>query len=70
MADDIVIEDRPSWDDRKRLLEIWQPHAPLPDIGLREGIFDALLAVADWGYLRRVQEEHPEFEWDAYSNPT
>lgn len=43
---------KPEWDDRKDLLEIWQTYAPLPDIGLREGIYDALLAVADWGYER------------------
>ena len=50
--------DIPSWDDRKDLLELWQQHAPLPDVGLREGgIFDALLAVATWGYRRRVNEE-------------
>jgi len=48
---------RPSWDDRKTLLEVWQEHAPLPDIGLRDGIFQALLAVADWGYIASKKDE-------------
>jgi len=52
------IQDRPSWDDRKDLLDLWQKYAPLPDVGLREGgIFNALIAIADWGYMRRVEEE-------------
>lgn len=46
----------PSWDDRKELLDIWQEHAPLPDIGLRDGIFDALIAVAIWGYAQAVED--------------
>ena len=50
-------DSRPSWDDRKDLLELWQAHAPLPDVGLREGgIFAALIAVADWGYMASKAE--------------
>ena len=52
----------PEWDDRKVLLELWQEHAPLPDIGLREGIFDALLAVANWGYGRGREANDPNSE--------
>lgn len=46
--------DPPSWDDRKDLLDLWQEHAPLPDIELRAGIYDALIAVANWGYNRKT----------------
>lgn len=44
--------DPPSWDDRKELLDVWQEHAPLPSVELRDGIYDALIAVAYWGYKR------------------
>ena len=47
----------PGWDDRKTLAEMWQAHAPLPEQGLREGTYDALIAVAKWGYQQRKDEE-------------
>jgi len=47
----------PGWDDRKTLAELWQQHAPLPEGGLREGTYDALIAVATWGYQQRKDEE-------------
>ena len=47
----------PGWDDRKTLAELWQQHAPLPEGGLREGTYDALLAVATWGYQQRKDED-------------
>jgi len=46
----------PGWDDRKSLSEVWQGHAPLPDEGLSERVYDALIAVAQWGYRQRVEE--------------
>ena len=47
----------PGWDDRKTLAELWQEHAPLPEGGLRDGTYDALIAVATWGYQQRKDEE-------------
>jgi len=47
----------PGWDDRKELADVWQEHAPLPDCGLRDGTYDALIAVARWGYQQRKIEE-------------
>ena len=47
----------PGWDDRKTLAELWQQHSPLPEGGLREGTYDALIAVATWGYQQRKDEE-------------
>lgn len=49
----------PGWDDRKQLAELWQQHAPLPEIGLGDAVYEALIAVANWGYRRR-EEEEPE----------
>ncbi len=34
------------WDDRKTLSDLWQDHAPLPEEGLTERVYEALLAVA------------------------
>lgn len=47
----------PSWDDRKTLADVWQAHAPLPHEGLSEAVYDALIAVATWGYKQRADEE-------------
>jgi len=47
----------PGWDDRKTLAELWQNHAPLPAEGLSEAVYDALIAVAKWGYQQRAEEE-------------
>ena len=47
----------PGWDDRKTLADVWQEHAPLPDEGLSERVYDALIAVAKWGYQQRADEE-------------
>lgn len=53
----IAPQDPPTWDDRKELLDLWQDHAPLPDVDLRGGgIYDALLAVANWGYRRALDD--------------
>ena len=48
---------RPGWDDRKTLSSLWQKHAPLPDEGLSERVYEALIAVATWGYQQRKDEE-------------
>lgn len=48
---------RPGWDDRKTLSSLWQEHAPLPDEGLSERVYEALIAVATWGYQQRKDEE-------------
>jgi hypothetical protein len=48
---------RPGWDDRKTLSSLWQEHAPLPDEGLSERVYEALIAVATWGYQQRMDEE-------------
>jgi hypothetical protein len=50
----------PGWDDRKSLADIWQTYAPLPEIGLSEGVYDALIAIAKWGYDQRTNEEPEE----------
>lgn len=50
-------ENRPGWDDRKILAGIWQEHATLPVEGLSEGVYEALIEVAAWGYQRRMDEE-------------
>lgn len=50
-------ENRPGWDDRKTLAGIWQGHAMLPVEGLSEGVYEALIEVAAWGYQRRMDEE-------------
>ena len=47
----------PSWDDRKELAELWQQHSPLPPAGLSDATYEALLAVAKWGYEQRAAEE-------------
>ena len=47
----------PGWDDRKTLAALWQEHAPLPAEGLSEAVYDALIAVATWGYQQRKDEE-------------
>lgn len=46
----------PGWDDRKTLASLWQEHAPLPQEGLTERVYDALIAVATWGYQQRSDE--------------
>lgn len=52
----LAINENVGWDDRKTLLDIWQEHAPLPETGLNDGIYEALLAVARWG-ARQVAED-------------
>lgn len=47
----------PSWDDRKKLAEVWQGKAPLPKEGLSERVYEALIEVAAWGYQQRVDED-------------
>lgn len=47
----------PGWDDRKTLAGIWQEYAPLPEEGLSDGVYAALIAVASWGYEQRKDEE-------------
>lgn len=46
----------PGWDDRKALAEVWQHHCPLPAEGLTDRVYDALIAVATWGYEQRAAE--------------
>jgi len=50
-------ENRPGWDDRKTLSNLWQEHAPLPTEGLSERVHEALIEIAAWGYQRRADEE-------------
>ena len=47
----------PSWDDRKKLAEVWQGKAPLPEEGLSERVYEALIEVAAWGYQQRADED-------------
>lgn len=37
------------WDERKTLAGIWQDHAPLPEEGLTDRVYEALIAVARHG---------------------
>jgi hypothetical protein len=46
----------PEWDDRKELASLYQDHARLPEEGLSAGFYQALIAVARWGYDQRVEE--------------
>lgn len=46
----------PGWDDRKTLASLWQQYAPLPADGLSEAVYEALIAVAAWGYQQRRDE--------------
>lgn len=46
----------PGYDCRKDLSEIWQDHAPLPDVDFQQ-IYKALIAVAQYGYKQRMDEE-------------
>lgn len=48
---------RPGWDDRKTLSDLWQEHSPLPEEGLSERVYEALIEIAAWGYQRRMDEE-------------
>lgn len=48
---------RPGWDDRKTLSGLWQEHSPLPEEGLSERVYEALIEIAAWGYQRRMDEE-------------
>ena len=44
-----VIGGEPAgWDDRKQLADIWQRHARLPDEGLSDAVYAALIAVANY----------------------
>jgi hypothetical protein len=47
-----AVNDSIGWDDRKQLSDIWQDHAALPEIGLCDATYEALLAVARWGAAR------------------
>lgn len=47
----------PGWDDRKTLAALWQKHAPLPEQGLTEAVYEALIEVATWGYEQRKAED-------------
>lgn len=47
----------PSWDNRKELADLWQEYALLPVEGLSDEVYEALIAVAAWGYAQRVAEE-------------
>jgi len=54
------MNERPSWDDRKALHDVWQQHARV-DPGIEWGDFSrALIAVANWGYRRRIEEEEKQ----------
>lgn len=45
----VAIHEAVGWDDRKALAGLWQDHAPLPEEGLTERVYDALIAVASYG---------------------
>ena len=47
----------PGWDYRKTLASLWQEHAMLPVGGLSERVYEALIAVATWGYEQRKAED-------------
>lgn len=49
----------PGWDDRKEIVyEIFQEKCPIPeDVDTRGPFAEALIAVASWGYKRRMEEE-------------
>lgn len=46
----------PGWDDRKTLANLYQDHAPLPEDGLTDDVYRALIAVAVWGFERGVEQ--------------
>jgi hypothetical protein len=43
------LADAVCWDHRKMLADLWQDHSPLPEGGLSERFYDAVIAVARWG---------------------
>lgn len=45
----------PGWDNRKTLADLWQEHAPLPEEGLTDDVYVALIAVANWGFAQGVE---------------
>ena len=48
-AIDAVLGGEPvGWDDRKQLADIWQRHARLPEEGLSDAVYAALIAVANY----------------------
>jgi len=49
------INDAVGYDNRKELADLWQDFAPLPEQGLTEGTYDALLHVAKWGARRALE---------------
>jgi hypothetical protein len=49
----------PGWDDRKTLAELWQSHTQLPEVGLSDEVYRALIAVAAWGFERGVEQATP-----------
>jgi len=44
-----AVNDSIGWDDRKALADLWQEHSVLPEGGLTDATYAALLAVAAWG---------------------
>lgn len=44
-----AVNEAVGWDDRQQLAGIWQDHAPLPEEGLSDRVYAALIAVAAWG---------------------
>lgn len=61
---------RPGYDDRKELHKLWQEHARVPR-GSWDSFTRALIAVANWGYDRRAEEEAGTPDgWTPYSDGT
>jgi hypothetical protein len=52
-----AVNDAVDWDDRKTLSDLWQDRAPLPDEGLSERVYEALIAVAQYGAARLYENE-------------
>lgn len=51
------IDDYPGWDDRKQLHDVFQDHFTIPENVSLSDLSPALIAVAQWGYRRRYEEE-------------
>lgn len=52
MGDGIDPQTMPGWDDRKALAGVWQEYAPLPEPGLSDEVYEALIAIAVYGWNR------------------
>jgi|SRR6187551_2008068 len=51
------VHDAVTWDDRKDLSWEWQKHQTLPEEGLSDKTYAALLAIAKWGATRVLRRQ-------------